>query len=207
MFKQQARSQSKWGFQRFVIPFMIACLLLLGFIIIPSSNFDSHAETSGVALVPLADMDSDSTYYGYPGGLYPDGTNTIPASHSDDGIALSKQVLPRNEAGQISGSGKILFLSIGMSNTNMEFEEFRKAASNDSSLNPSLLVVNGAEGGMTAARIQNPLDNASGTQYWTYVDQKLSQAGATRMQVQAAWLKEADSSPTGSPIIYAQKLA
>ena len=186
------------GFLRVFLVFSV----LLGLLLLGLGNF---VLADSESLVPLTDM-GEGTYYGYRGGLYPEGQNAMPQAHLDAGLALSQQVVPRDGDGQQSASGKVVLLSIGMSNTNMEFEQFRKSASNDSALNPALVVVNGAQGGMTAAKIQNPNDNASGTQYWAYVDQKLAAAGVTRMQVQAAWLKEADSGPSGSPITYAQKL-
>lgn len=218
LLKPQEYSQLQWRSRRGALGIFLLAGMLLSLHLISSNNFASYAKnplgtavqelayTDSETLIPLTDM-GNSTYCGYQGGLYPEGINTMPISHLDAGIAQSKQIIPRDATGQQSTSGKIVLLSIGMSNTLMEFEEFRKAAMNDSSLNPSLIVVNGAEGGMTAARILNPSDNSSGTQYWTNVDQKLTQAGVTRMQVQAIWLLEADAAPTGSPIVYAQTLA
>src|SRR5439155_18736621 len=63
-----------------------------------------------------------------------------------------------------------------------------------------------AVGGMTAAMTQNPDDGGSGTRYWATVDQRLKEAGVTRAQVQAVWVKQADARPTTGFPAYAQTL-
>jgi hypothetical protein len=59
---------------------------------------------------------------------------------------------------------------------------------------------------MTAARIKDPEDTGAGTKYWEVVDQRLKAAGATREQVQVAWIKQADAGPTQGFPKYAQTL-
>ena len=49
-----------------------------------------------------------------------------------------------------------------------------------------MTIVDGAQGGQDAEIIKN-----SNAPYWTIVDQRLSNAGTSPQQVQAAWLKEA----------------
>jgi hypothetical protein len=131
----------------------------------------------------------------------------MPTAHLSDGLALAQQILPRSASGQPNLAGKIVLLSIGMSNTSQEYTTFIMTATNDSSLNPALVLVNGAQGGMTAAAIQNPNDGGSGSTFWQTVDTRLNNASVTREQVQVVWLKEADASPSGSDISYAQTLA
>jgi hypothetical protein len=70
-----------------------------------------------------------------------------------------------------------------------------QVAGEDKDLNPHLVLVNGAKGGMSAARIQNPDDNVVGTSYWKHVDDRLMASGVTRAQVQAIWIKETDPGP------------
>ncbi|HYY91034.1 MAG TPA: hypothetical protein VE955_03525 [Candidatus Dormibacteraeota bacterium] len=157
--------------------------------------------TSVPGLVPLNDL-GNGTYAGFRGGLYPNGTNTMPLSHFNDGLALAKQIIPRDTLGNPSLNGKIVLLSVGMSNTLIETNGLIQLAANDTSLNPRLVIVNGAEGGEDARSIvTNPAP------YWSYVDTQLSNAGVTPNQVQTAWLKEADANPTGSNITYATMLA
>jgi hypothetical protein len=144
----------------------------------------------------------NNTYLGVPGGLYPDSTNTMPQSHLDAGLALAKQITPLNKTGSASPKGKIVLVSVGMSNTLIETNGLISLAGSDKNLNPSLVIVNGAEGGEDARTlVSNP------GPYWTYVANQLAASNVTAQQVQAAWLKEADASPTGSQITYAETLS
>jgi Cu/Ag efflux protein CusF len=156
-------------------------------------------------LIPLTELGKDK-YKDYPGGLYPDGKNERPAAHEKAGLALAKQVQPLDADGKPSADGKIVLLSVGMSNTTQEFSAFKRLANADKDKNPKLTIVDGAQGGQTAARIKDPGDNATGTKFWAVVDERLKEAGATRQQVQVAWLKEADAGPTSGFPAYAKTL-
>jgi hypothetical protein len=97
-------------------------------------------------------------------------------------------------------------MSVGMSNTTMEFSAFKRLADADPQKSPKVVLVDGAQGGMTAFRIQNADDNASGAKYWTTVDDRLKAAGVTRAQVQVAWIKQANAGPTEGFPAYAKTL-
>lgn len=175
-------------------------LLILDFSVHSASASNCNG-TSVSGLVPLIDM-GNNTYLGVPGGLYPDSTNTMPQSHLDAGLALAKQITPLNKTGSASPKGKIVLVSVGMSNTLIETNGLISLAGSDKNLNPSLVIVNGAEGGEDARTlVSNP------GPYWTYVANQLAASNVTAQQVQAAWLKEADASPTGSQITYAETLS
>jgi hypothetical protein len=147
--------------------------------------------TTSVGRTPINDLGT-GFYQGYQGGLYPNGRNQRPASHDSAGRALATLVQPRNSAGLIDLiNGKIVLLSIGMSNATQEFSVFKAIADTLSSKNPKLVIVDGAQGGQTAAIISDPNAN-----FWTVIDQRLTNAGVTRQQVQAAWVKEANAGPT-----------
>jgi hypothetical protein len=156
-------------------------------------------------LKPLTEM-GDAEYRGFKGGLYPDGKNERPAAHEAAGLALARTVQPLDGDGKPAAAGKIVLLSIGMSNTGQATNGFKQVAENDPQKNPQVLIVNGAQGGMTAFRTQDPDDKGSGTQFWTTVDNRLREAGATGAQVQAVWLKQADAQPSEDFPQYAQKL-
>jgi hypothetical protein len=130
----------------------------------------------------------------FTGGLYPDGKNERPAAHEAAGLALAKQVQPLDDKGKPADDGKIVLLSIGMSNTTQAFSTFQRLAKGAPGINPRVVLVDGAQGGQTAARIQNT--DGSGKAFWDKVDERLNLAGATRAQVQAVWIKEADAGPT-----------
>jgi len=154
---------------------------------------------------PLTELGSQE-YHGFKGGLYPEGQNERPAAHEKAGLALAPKVQPLDADGKPSPDGKIVLLSVGMSNTTQEFSVFRRQANGDPAKNPHLVIVDGAQGGMTAARIKDPDSNGGGIQFWTTVDARLKEGGVTRAQVQAAWIKEADAGPNQGFPKYAQTL-
>ncbi len=156
-------------------------------------------------LEPLTELGTGK-YKGYQGGLYPGGKNERPAAHEKAGLKLAEQVVPRDAEGKPSADGKIVLLSVGMSNTDQISQGFKQALRGASGINPRLRFVNGAQGGMTAQAIQNPDDGRSGTKYWTEVDRRLKDAGVTRAQVQVIWIKQADARPNEGFPNYARKL-
>ncbi len=162
------------------------------------------ADTS--KLKPLPELGTEK-YQGFEGGLYPGGKNDRPLDHESAGLALAKRVRPLDAEGkEPKAGGRVVLLSVGMSNTTQEFSAFKRMADGDAAKNPDLVIVDGAQGGMTAARIKDPESPNGGMQYWTAVDQRLKAAGVTREQVQVAWLKEADAGPTSGFPKYAQTL-
>jgi hypothetical protein len=146
------------------------------------------ATTKG--FIPLSDL-ADGTYLGQTGGLYPGGLNHRPAAHDAAGLAQAALVVPRNASGTPdAAAGKIVLLSIGISNTTQEFSKFLQSAMADPERNPKVQLVDGAQGGQSIDSIKSPSAN-----YWTVVDQRLANAGCTPNQVQAVWLKEAYAGP------------
>jgi hypothetical protein len=155
-------------------------------------------------LKPLTAL-GEGEYKGSPGGLYPGGRNERPAMHEAAGRALAKKVQPLDKDGQPAGDGKIVLLSVGMSNTTQEFSTFKAIADKDADKNPRVVLVDGAQGGMTAAAIQNE-EGPRGRQFWNTVEERLGKAGVSRQQVQIAWLKEADAGPSEGFPKYARTL-
>src|ERR671934_572328 len=142
----------------------------------PARSTANCSQTS-LAMKPLTDL-GNGKYHGYRGGLYANGENAPPKTYLETGVARAKTVKPVD--------GKVVLLSIGMSNTTQEFSAFKRSADVDSRKNPALTIVDGAQGGQDAEIVKDP--NA---RFWTVVDQRLAAAGATPAQVQAVWLKEA----------------
>jgi hypothetical protein len=157
----------------------LALLALVPLIVAaPASTAPSAdcARTS-TGLVPLTELGAQS-YNGFRGGLYPGGRNSPSLRYTAQGLAAAKLVRPV--------SGKIVLLSIGMSNTTQEFSEFKRIADADPRKSPRVQIVDGAQGGQDAIRILDPA-----APFWTRVDERLAAARATRAQVQVVWLKEA----------------
>ena len=161
----------------------------------------ASAQKTSVGFTPLNELGA-GLYKGYSGGLYPAESNDAPSSHKSAGLSMAGLIQPLDQTGAVDAvNGRIVFLSVGMSNTTQEFSMFKSIADADPVKNPNLVIVDGAQSGQTAAVISNPQ-----AQYWTITDQRLASAKVTPQQVQAAWLKEADSGPTQAFPIHAQTL-
>lgn len=154
-----------------------------------------------VGLPPLIDM-GKSLYKGYEGGLYPNGQNDIPPVHLQAGLALAQSIVPLNSMGNPDPNGRTVLLSIGMSNATQEFSVFKAMADTLKIRNPRLTIVDGAQGGQTAAVIVD-----TGANFWRVIDQRLTNQGVTRQQVQIAWIKEANANPRDSFPTHAQVLS
>lgn len=149
----------------------------------------AHPARESTGLVPLPELGT-GMYKGEQGGLYPGGANTPPSAHIKAGLALAKKIVPLNGEGRPDPDGKIVLISIGMSNTTMKFQAFQKLAAEQQDLNPALTLVDGAQGGQVAWVTSKP-----GTPYWEVVMERLKTAGVTPAQVQAAWLLQANPGP------------
>jgi len=145
-------------------------------------------------LKPLTDMTAGERYKGEDGGLYGGGKNEPPEKHLQAALQQAKQIRPLDAEGKPSEDGKVVFVSIGMSNTTQEFSVFIRLANADPAKSPKVVIVDGAQGGMTAAAWANPGPRNP----WEVLDQRLKQAGVTAQQVQVAWIKEANAGPANS---------
>ena len=160
----------------------------------PREGEKAETKVDTSKLTPLTDL-GKGEYQGFPGGLYPDGQNERPAGHEAAGLALARGVQPLDADGRPSEEGKIVLFAVGFSNTVQVFNGFMQAARDDKAVNPRVVLVNGAMGGMSAHMVQDPDDNGRGTKYWSRVDEQLKAAGVTRAQVQVVWVKETNPAP------------
>ncbi|MCL5287692.1 MAG: hypothetical protein M1453_06830 [Acidobacteria bacterium] len=147
-----------------------------------------------------------ATYLGFSGGLYPNGSNAVPAAHNTVGLARANAVQPLDTSGNPSPTGKIVLLSMGMSNTTQEFCSqnsalpcnswtFMGQAAADAAVNKTTLaLVNGAASSQTAPTWDSPTD----ANYNRVRDTRLIPQGLSEQQVQVVWVKVAQSMPTVS---------
>ncbi|MFN8646224.1 MAG: Ig-like domain-containing protein [Gemmatimonadales bacterium] len=151
--------------------------------------------------VPLTDLGA-ATYQGFNGLLYP-GANALPAAHLAAGIALANQVVPLDGSGAPSASGKVVLLSIGMSNATQEWctkiagdpcNSWSFTGQSQGVRRGTVKVVNGAHSSSTA----EVWVSAAGSEYQRVRDSALTPAGVTEKQVQVVWLKLALMHPTSA---------
>ena len=145
-----------------------------------------NCSQTSVGLTPINDLGT-GLYQGEQGGLYPGGSNVRPPGYESQ----MEGVVPLGPDGSPDPSGWIVLMSIGMSNTRREFEDFVNLAAADPELNPRLNIVNTAMNGQSAGVISDPA-----AQYWNDVDAMLAANGLTPEQAQVIWLKEARRAPT-----------
>ena len=152
--------------------------------------------------IPLTDLGS-GRYHGFEGGLYEHGLNVMPGDHAAAGMKAAAAVRPLDVDGRPAANGRIVMISIGMSNTTQEY----CAQGNPAPCNPwsfvgqaladpavnrtTLALVNGARGGQTAAE----WDAANERNYDLVRDQNLRPVGLSEAQVQVAWVKLANRQP------------
>lgn len=140
-------------------------------------------------LTPLTELGA-AKYKGEDGGLYGSGKNEPPPAHLEAALRESAKVQPLDAAGQPAKDGKIVLLSVGMSNTTQEFSRFKHLADGDAAKSPQLVIVDGAQGGQTGMRwadLKTPL--------WSEVENRLQRAGVSAQQVQVVWMKQAEAGP------------
>lgn len=139
-------------------------------------------DNTSLGALPLTDLGSGE-YQGFEGGLYPGGSNDIPPSHLEAGLEAAAAIQPLDAAGNPSPSGKIGLMSLGVSNTRQEFVTFIELVAESDTINPALVVVNGAQGGRDVDSWQ------PGGSPWQVAENRLQEAGITPPQVQAMWIK------------------
>jgi hypothetical protein len=157
-------------------------------------------------LIPLSDLGTNLYLGTYQGGLYPNGLNQPPGPHHTLARQQAVAVAPRLPNGQVSFEGKVVLLSIGMSNTTQEFcgggppgvcttvSFTTKAVNSDLVDQAHVMLVDGAAGGQTASTWNDPND----INYDRVRDQELAPQGLTEAQVGAVWIKVANAGPSVS---------
>ena len=173
------------------------------------------------ALVPITDM--TAPYKGEDGGLYGSGQNEPPEAHLAAYLNESEQIRPLDRNGGPSADGKIGLISIGFSNTSIEWEDFKRTADADPKKAPSVVIVNGSIGGRSAVmwawdgaevlpkaeqdRLDKEMDlvrmpktgrrTSAGVDKdtWPTLATRIEAAGLSARQVQAVWLKHVEANP------------
>ncbi len=156
-------------------------------------------ETTGMK--PLCDMTADDRHKGEDGGLYGKGINTPPKAHLQAAMGELAKIQPLDSDGKPAKDGRVVFVSISMSNATQEFSFFKRVADADPAKSPSLTIVDCAQGGQAMAEWVDP--NAMP---WQQADHRIANAGVTNRQVQTAWIKLANKGPRGDLQVHGRKL-
>lgn len=163
----------------------------------PPANLKVNQAKPSLDLKPLSDMTSRDKYKGEDGGLYGGGKNAPPKQHLQAALQQAKLIQPLDSQGKPAENGKIVLISLGMSNTTQEFSQFIKVAEKDSVKSPKLVLVDGAQGSMTANSWANAEHSAGSDARtpWEVLNERLKHAGVTAEQVQVVWIKQAMAQP------------
>jgi hypothetical protein len=156
-------------------------------------------ETTG--LVPLNQMTAEQKYLGEDGGLYGGGSNEPPAPHREAAGAALSQIRPLDGEGNPDPNGRIVLVSISMSNATQEFSRFKQLADADPAKSRLLTIVDCAQGGQAMAEWVDA-DAAP----WAEAARRLERANVTPQQVQVAWIKLANKGPRGDLEAHGRKL-
>jgi hypothetical protein len=163
----------------------------------------ADCDQTSTGLVPLTELGSDLYLGQFQGGLYPGGLNVPPQAHHQRARQQAIAVAPRLPNGAVSFNGNIVLLSIGMSNTSMEFcgngaggsctpNSFTAKANASAFVNTNHVVpIDGAAGGQTA----KTWDSATDPNYDRVRDEELLPRGLSEAQVGAVWIKVGNPAP------------
>jgi hypothetical protein len=146
--------------------------------------------TERTGLVPLDQMAAQDVYKGEDGGLYGGGRNVPPPAQQQAARRELARIVPLDANGKPVADGKVVLISIGMSNTTQECSRFKELADRDPAKWSKLVIVDGAQGGQDAERWSTDDKPA-----WGRLMQRLQHAGVTPQQVQVAWIKHARMGP------------
>jgi hypothetical protein len=177
---------------------LLACILLAGCLDDPETVLDPRFDFP----VPLTDIKANK-YLVYQGGLYPGGSNDMPADHATEGRRRATLVQPRFADGTVNQAGKIVLLSVGFDNASEEFcSQDGKRPCNAWSFTgqaeaypdfdrDDVALVNGAIAGGFVDTWDAPTD----ANYDRIRDQLLTPAGLSEKQVQVVWMKMSTQRP------------
>ncbi|MEZ5013678.1 MAG: hypothetical protein R2794_05250 [Chitinophagales bacterium] len=156
------------------------CLLLTS-----SLHAQVDCDNTSTGFVPINDL-GGGFFDGYEGGLYPDGSNTLPAQHKKAGKMLGSNIKPLNALGEVDmDSGKIVFAAFGASTAGNTFNVFKDMIYADpDNYNPCLRMQNLCLGGKGIEFM-----SADHNWYYLYLDSILDAHHIDPLQVQVAWIK------------------
>ncbi len=151
----------------------------------PKNNPDEPRDYHS-GLAPL--MDLDTNYMGYPGGLYPDGSNKAPGDYAKDLNQICSDIKPLDVNGNFNPFGKIGFVSVGPSTSLIMMNALMEKMQGNNNVNPLIWPVPLGQGGMG---INQLISNS--TLFWDTVAIKLKEFQLSPNQIQVVYFEEDDN--------------
>ena len=145
----------------------------------------TRAQGVDVKTLPPIDELGTGTYMGKQGGLYPNGSNTMPEAFYADAVLMAQSVQPLNSQGKPDPNGKIGLITIGASTVAMFSKGLENMVPSHKGVNKEISFVNCGIGGQDLSDIMEPSAN-----FWKVIDGRLSESGLTFDQVQVIWFQE-----------------
>lgn len=145
-----------------------------------------NCANTSIGETPLIDM-GDATYLGAEGGLYADGSNTIPVDHQEVGLLLASHIGPLDADGEPTANGKIGLVGVGVSTTADDWEGFEPLVAAEPRVNPQVVLVNGGISGNPLGEWVDPANIS-----WTFLMNHVLREKLTPAQVQVAWIMMPD---------------
>ena len=173
--------------------YITLCFRCFGiYLLLCASNvFSQNCSNISVGYPPISDLGL-GYWHGAQGGLYPGGSNFIPAAHMTAGLNIANNIQPLDTNGNVDAvNGKIVWVSMGMSNTTQETQAFIPMTDTFAQKNPKCKLVDCAQGGQAIVQM---LDTTG--VYWPTVTARLAASGVRAKQVEVMWFKQAEISPT-----------
>jgi hypothetical protein len=124
-----------------LIVYILYCIL---FVKVGAAQLNCDADSTG--LISLVDLQEDN-YLGFQGGLYPEGSNFMPAEHKTDGLNIARTIKPLDSLGNVDWeNGKIVFLGMGASVAGNPWNNVINLTKFDTDLNPCMQLINACVG-------------------------------------------------------------
>ncbi|MFT5470922.1 MAG: hypothetical protein ACI8UO_006055 [Verrucomicrobiales bacterium] len=153
----------------------------------------ANQRTAPERLNPISDMTAEDRYEGQDGGLYGGGRNQPGEELRQAAETQLAEIQPLDAEGEPATAGKIVFISISMSNATQEFSRFKQVADQAPEKSANVTIVDCAQGGQAMAEWVSP-----DARPWRVAMERLERANVTPNQVQVAWVKLANKAPGGS---------
>jgi hypothetical protein len=158
------------------------------------NNIVSYIPNTTSPLIAIDDLGA-GTYQGSQGGLYLNGSNSRPASFDAAGVTIAQSIQPLDVNGNPDPvNGKIGLMSVGMSALFDTWLTFTTDSHGDSTVNPKVVLVPGAQPRAYAKNFASATDG-----FWNPIFQNfLPESGITAAQVQVVYIKDIDPTPKGA---------